>query len=101
MGRHPGPDPDAIVTAILQQMHERRRHAQEEFRLEEAEAAELEVRAGDRLAEAGAVLVPARGRWSPAPELTPHFLEADRLVERLADIDYKLGEKSYRPLHQQ
>jgi hypothetical protein len=101
MGRPSGPEPDAIVTAIIEQMRERRRHAQEEYRLEEAEAAELEVRAGDRLAEAGAQLVPARDRWSPGPELAPYFDEADRLVERVADIHYKLDEKTYRPMHQQ
>jgi hypothetical protein len=87
----PPTGPDAIVSAILDQLQERRQAAAGEGERLEAEAAELEELARDRLADAGAQLAPGRNRWLPLGELEAEFVHADRLVARMDKIDRLLG----------
>lgn len=51
------------------------------------EASELDWHAEERLAAAGAYLVPRRAWWQPPAELAPWLAEADRLVARIAALD--------------
>jgi hypothetical protein len=67
---------------------------QETIRVEEAQAsgvawrlAELEAESEDRMAEAGAFLVPRRAWWRVPPALTPWLIEADRLVTSIATME--------------
>lgn len=59
----------------------------------EAEAASLEREAEDRLADAGAMLVPRRHYWSAPDELWLRFERADRLVEEMRDADGRLAQR--------
>lgn len=56
-----------------------------------AHAAALDASADDRLADAGAHLVPRRDWWRPPPDLLPRLAEAERLVARIAALDQHLA----------
>jgi hypothetical protein len=56
-----------------------------------AQADALDARADDRLADAGAHLVPRQEWWRPSPGLVPKLAEADRLVARIAALDRRLA----------
>jgi len=53
--------------------------------------AELERQAEDRLADAGALLVPRRGWWEVPTELMPRVAEAERLVARVLLLDRRIA----------
>lgn len=54
------------------------------------EAAELELLAEDRLADAGALLVPRRAWWRCRPQLDPWLDEAERLAARVEQLDAEI-----------
>lgn len=56
-----------------------------------ARAVELDARAEDRFADAGAYLVPRRDWWQAPAELVPKLSEADRLVAAIAAFDQRLA----------
>lgn len=65
-----------------------RRERADWLAMEEADATS---RVEDRLADAGALLVPRRAWWPVPPELHQHLEEADRLVATIARLDGRTG----------
>jgi hypothetical protein len=60
-------------------------------------ASELDWQAEDRLATAGAYLVPRRAWWRPPAELEPWLAEAERLVARISALDERAHLAQGRP----
>lgn len=73
----------------LRRFRDRERASSEQLA---AQAAELDARAEDRLALAGAHLVPRRAWWQPPAELEPWLAEADRLVARISALDERAAQ---------
>jgi len=51
----------------------------------------------DRLAEAGALLVPRRAWWEVPPGAVPHVAEAERLALRIAGLDQRIAAAGPEP----
>ena len=81
------PGVGVVSLAPLDDLHVARRAAQESVDRLEAQAADLEAGAEDRLADVGALLVPRRDWWPVPQELAPWLLEVDRLVARIERLD--------------
>jgi hypothetical protein len=80
-----GVGPVSLIT--LDELHaaaHARRGRADLLAMGEAQAA---ADAEDRLADAGALLVPRRAWWPVPPELYPHIEEADRLVATISQLD--------------
>jgi hypothetical protein len=60
-------------------------------------AAEVAAQAEDRLADAGALLVPRREWWQAPGGLSPLLAEADRLVSRISSLDEAIADLEWRP----
>ncbi len=98
IGNPPGPGQFAQVTLSgvgpvslvpLDELRAARREAYERADALAVQAADLEARAEDRLADAGALLVPRREWWPVPLELAPQLVKADRLVARIARLDQR------------
>jgi hypothetical protein len=76
-----------VSLATLDELREARRTEQVNADHLAGQADELEQRAEDRLADAGAHLAPRRDWWQVPGELWPHLQEADRLVARIWRLD--------------
>ena len=61
------------------------------------QSAELEGQAEDRLADAGALMVPRRAWWEVRPELLPWVAEAERLVARVLLLDSQIARLEQAP----
>jgi len=61
------------------------------------QSAELEGQAEDRLADAGALMVPRRAWWEVRSELFPRVAEAERLVARVLLLDSQIARLEQAP----
>ncbi len=78
-----------VSLAPLDELRAARHAAYERADALAAQGADLEARAEDRLADAGALLVPRRDWWLVPLELAPQMVKADRLVARIARLDQR------------
>jgi hypothetical protein len=89
-----GVGPVSLVT--LQELHAAANAARQRADLLAWGETEAAASAEDRMADAGAILVPRRAWWPVPPELQPHMEEADRLVATIARLDGGTGSPSPR-----
>ena len=61
------------------------------------QSVELEGQAEDRMADAGALMVPRRAWWEVRPELFPRVAEAERLVARVLLLDSQIARLEQAP----
>jgi len=86
-----------VFLATVDQLLDAVRRHRSALDLVAREAALLLVQADDRLAEAGALLVPRRAWWECPPALAPSLHEADRLATNIAMLDaYVEGRRRQR-----
>lgn len=83
--------PDQTTLATLDELRGARGRERAESDHLTAQAAELDADAEDRLADAGAHLVPRRAWWRVPAEVTPRVAEAERLVARVSALDERLA----------
>lgn len=80
-----------VSLATLDEVREAKRAEQAKGDHLTARAAELEEHAEDRLAEAGALLVPRRAWWEAPAELSSTLSEAERLVAHISRLDERIA----------
>jgi len=90
---------DEPILATLDELRDDHRRAEADSEHLAAQAAELEARAEDRFADAGALLVPRRDWWRAPAELVPRLAEAERLVGRISAFDRRLTHLQSRDTH--
>ena len=79
-----------ISLATLDELRDARETEQANANHRAWQAAELDRQAEDRLADAGALLVPRRAWWRVPVELSPWLIEAERLAVRVLTLDERL-----------
>ena len=82
---------DQTTMATLDELRDAGRRERGERDHLAAQAAELEARAEDRLADAGAHLVPRGAWWRPQAEAAAWLATAERLVARITALDEQLA----------
>src|SRR5262249_37210349 len=79
-----------VSLAILDELRDARETEQANAHHLARQAAELDTQAEDRLADAGAVMVPRRAWWRVPAGPSPPPVEAERLVLRVLALDERL-----------